>query len=300
MTNQTLILKTLLESPKTTGEIAKALGKIDKNGNGKYNVVADDLKRLKKLGFISSKIEKKTGARGPPPTVYNIIYDVKTIIDILNSHNSLLTSLQKNDKIIDLIIEKQKKNIIYDFDLEHMLSFIKSRASIAGIITSDITQSELQDIQVIAKIADSSLTDDFVKKTKLSPTFFKFFLENNTNKTRGVLINSFLITSEESKVYYDFLGVSQEDVDDEMKEFTKNNPELVFTQAGLLLEFIDKIHGFHEPKQVLSDCFFKACVNTDVINGIFNRKSLDFIHNEIDPFKAERKKQIDELSNELT
>ena len=67
MTNQRLILETLLESPKTTGEIAKALGKIDKNGNGKYNVVVDDLKRLKKLGFISSKIEKKKGHMDPHP-----------------------------------------------------------------------------------------------------------------------------------------------------------------------------------------------------------------------------------------
>ena len=45
-TNKIKILKTLLESPRTTGEIAIELGYIDDKGYGRYNVVNPDLQTL--------------------------------------------------------------------------------------------------------------------------------------------------------------------------------------------------------------------------------------------------------------
>lgn len=96
------IIKTLLESNKTTGEIAITLGYSDENGHVKYNNVGDDLDSLEEKGFIrgSKLITKKPGK---PPTNYEILYYKSVLIELLKEYPSLLSDLQKSGQVISLL-----------------------------------------------------------------------------------------------------------------------------------------------------------------------------------------------------
>ena len=177
-----------------------------------------------------------------------------------------------------------------------MVSFVKDYTHTLYI--DDITKNELQKLGDNQKTTNSALIHNFIKKNKLSPTFFKFFLVNNTNKVNEVLNYSFLISSEELKFYEILLDNRQNN--DHLDEFNITNLDKPITAAHLLsLLFFTRV-DFIDPKQLISDCFFKACVNTDVIEDVFNQKALWFICDEIDPFKSDRKKAIDILYDELT
>jgi hypothetical protein len=101
-TNKIKILKILLESPKTTGEIAIELGYLDKKGHGKYNIINSDLKTLTQYGFIHRFAEKKKRP-GAPATTYDIVYELSVLRELLKKYPLLISDLQKSDKIRALI-----------------------------------------------------------------------------------------------------------------------------------------------------------------------------------------------------
>jgi hypothetical protein len=98
------ILKTLLESPKTTGKIAIELGYIDDKGHGKYNIIKPDLNTLEQYGFIH-RIESIKSV-GAPATTYDIVYKIPDLREILIKYPSLISDLQKSDKIISMFAKE--------------------------------------------------------------------------------------------------------------------------------------------------------------------------------------------------
>ncbi len=101
------ILKTLLESPKTTGEIAMELGYIDEKGHGRYNIIGSDLNTLEQYGFIH-RIEKKEKRPGAPATTYDIVYKYDHLRKILKKYPFLISDLQKSDKILSMLTNNVK------------------------------------------------------------------------------------------------------------------------------------------------------------------------------------------------
>ena len=107
------IIRTLLISPKTTNEITMALGNEDK----KYNAVDKDLKTLQSDGFIHYEKIKIPGRTGPVAKTYDIVYEIPRLRALLIKYiksPSLISDMQKNDKIISLLIDKYKSDIRFE------------------------------------------------------------------------------------------------------------------------------------------------------------------------------------------
>lgn len=107
-TNKIKILKTLLESPKTTGQIAIALDYIDNKGHGIYKNISSDLEKLEGKGFIHKIKSKKTV--GAPAKTYDINYDISVLRELfkdLQEYSSLILVLQKNKRIVSMVADKQ-------------------------------------------------------------------------------------------------------------------------------------------------------------------------------------------------
>lgn len=104
-TNQVKILKTLLGSPKTTGEIAINLGYIDNNVYGNYKIIGGDLKKLKSKDYIHT-IPTFKKSHGKPPITYDIVYEIRAIRTIFKEYPLLRTDLQKCDKILSMLINE--------------------------------------------------------------------------------------------------------------------------------------------------------------------------------------------------
>lgn len=157
------IVQVLLVSPKSTGEIAKKLGYIDKKGNGRYNVVSPYLKELEASGLLrSEKIERKS--HGPPPTIYNIVYEFPALQKLIENHPKLLQDLQSNDMILSMLVKKHSWIYKSDKDLneEH----------------SDTPKEELK------------------VKLKLSEDFFKICLANEPENLRKIFDDIYGSTDE--------------------------------------------------------------------------------------------------------
>jgi hypothetical protein len=105
------IIKTLLISPKTTNEITMALGNEDK----KYNAVDKDLKTLQSGGFIHYEKIKIPGKTGPVAKTYDIVYEIPRLKALLIKYPSLISDMQKNDKIISLIVDNHKSDLQFRF-----------------------------------------------------------------------------------------------------------------------------------------------------------------------------------------
>jgi len=104
------IIRTLLVSPKTTNEITMALGNEDK----KYNAVDKDLKTLQSGGFIHYEKIKIPGKTGPVAKTYDIFYEIPRLRALFIKYPSLISDMQKNDKIISLLIDKSKSDIKFE------------------------------------------------------------------------------------------------------------------------------------------------------------------------------------------
>ena len=106
-TNKIKILKTLLESPKSTGNIAIALDYKDGKGHGIYKNIISDLKTLEQYGFIH-RIEQKEKRPGAPATTYDIVYEYDDLRKILKEYPILISDLQQSDKILSMLAENVK------------------------------------------------------------------------------------------------------------------------------------------------------------------------------------------------
>src|SRR5659263_693 len=175
-TNKIKILKTLLESPKTTGNIAIALGYKDDKGHGKYNNVTPDLKTLSQKKIIHTIESKKTV--GAPGTTYDINYDISVLRELLKKYPSIVPDLQKNDKILDMLQDNHPEFRGLDIELfspEMLRDVFKNNPIINPFI----------------KAQNEAAKGDFKKYLGESPTFFKMCLLNDsehlTDKAQGAV-----------------------------------------------------------------------------------------------------------------
>ena len=103
--NKNKILSSLLDSPKTTGELAEELEYVKSNGDRKYNSIDRLLKDLEKNGYIVSKKEKIENHSGAPPRRYTINYSFANLIKILNEDPGLISKMQTNDSVLESILK---------------------------------------------------------------------------------------------------------------------------------------------------------------------------------------------------
>jgi hypothetical protein len=120
------ILKTLLESPKTTGNVAIALGYKDDKGRGIYKNVQPDLNTLTQYKFIHT-IETNIKTVGAPATTYDINYDISILREVLLKYPSIVPDLQKNERIVSMVADKQNLFVerpLYSSELETVIKML--------------------------------------------------------------------------------------------------------------------------------------------------------------------------------
>ncbi|MCX9026530.1 MAG: hypothetical protein OIN85_10625 [Candidatus Methanoperedens sp.] len=111
------ILKALLESPKTTGNLAIELGYVDEKGYGKYNFIKADLNTLEEDYRFIHRIEQQKKNPGKPPTTYDIVYKISVIKKIWDKYPELKTDLLKSNLVIGVIRDSVLGKKINDLDL---------------------------------------------------------------------------------------------------------------------------------------------------------------------------------------
>lgn len=222
----------LLDSPKTTGELAKSLNYIDKNGRVQYNVIDKDLEALEKKGIIHSSKVKKTGVAGAPPATYEILYETSVLISLLGEYPFLIEDYQKNDNILDMLLKKHPS-----FSSPHNLMFYKLSA-----------------IEVEARIQKER--DDFKKKLKSSQTFFKICFMNDSEN----IVNIF------THMYWVFITEYSNDNDFQQTEISLLNRLL---EKARIKENCDDENSLNAPvsRVRLRNMGYKVCFFMDVLNG---------------------------------
>lgn len=228
LTQKEKILTTLFESQKKTGEIAKALGYATEKGIGKYNVVGDALKYLESAGFIKSKQEKVSGARGPTPTVYYVIYEIPNLQRMWDEYSQLHPTMQKNDKIISMLVEKHfwlidygkaRQELMVDnipFDCDRCLrdlqepspcedeqqrqSCLKFRKENPEYIVPTTPEHEKlaadaeEFLKKYSEKTQDELALEFKNRLRMSPYFFKVCLTNTPEELKEQLTKIYSLT----------------------------------------------------------------------------------------------------------
>jgi hypothetical protein len=155
-TNKGKILGILLESSKTSAELAHELGYVNSEGSARYNIINKDLKKLVECKYLKSKKVKKEQF-GNIPTSYYINFDIQNLRNILIEYPYLISKMQKEELVLEAIFR------------EHSYLICKVDGEFEG-------QSE--NIKVIIGIDKEILK----KRLQLSTEFFKFVLINDEYK----------------------------------------------------------------------------------------------------------------------
>ncbi len=109
------ILKTLLNGEKTTAEICKELGYINKKGKTQYNNVDDQLGNLVNKALLNSE-KRKIGKPGGPPRYYWINPDELIIVTWKRAFELIEEELERE------LTSKEKKEISeYSVSLKRMI-----------------------------------------------------------------------------------------------------------------------------------------------------------------------------------
>lgn len=156
-TNKGRILGSLLNSSKTTAELARELGYVDPEGVPRYNIIDKDLKALKKSGYIRSQA-LRLQKPGNSPTLYSIAPNIQNLRNILKEYPDLITEMQSSELALTCILSEHS-NLIYISPKEE---YVK----------------DVRDIKLRVSIDKEELKD----KLQLSAEFFKIFLINDKNK----------------------------------------------------------------------------------------------------------------------
>jgi hypothetical protein len=118
-TTQGLILGSLLESSKTTGELAKELKPDNSGSKTRYNMVYSALQKLDNDKYIEGH-KVKLGKSGRIPTLYSIVFSIWNLSRILKEYPHLRSKMQKNDSIPESIFSEYS-DLIYDSnDMEYL------------------------------------------------------------------------------------------------------------------------------------------------------------------------------------
>jgi DNA-binding PadR family transcriptional regulator len=116
---QERILISLLESSKTTAELANELGYVNQEGNARYNMIYRALKQLKKDGYIEG-YKVKLGKNGNDPTLYSTDSSIQNLIHILEKYPDLISKIQKNNSIRENIFREHLDLIYGSKDMEFL------------------------------------------------------------------------------------------------------------------------------------------------------------------------------------
>lgn len=234
------ILKLLLESSKTTGEIAKELGYVDKNGMGKYNNIKADLNTLQSYGFIHYSKTKKQGIPGPVPTTYEIVYEISILREMLQKYPSLISDLPKNERILTMLANEFYKNLP-----EKLLDHEQFKSEIRV----------------------------FAHYLKGSRSFFKLVLLNSPETLIGRFDKIYAFTRD---------GIYRQIIEDSIKKKIEGKQPLkALREESLKTKFPSGL-TLQDKKtlkllQEFNDSVFESCVKSDILKGVYNQSSIDYI-----------------------
>ena len=153
-TNQSKILGILLESSKTTAELAKKMGYVNSMGIARYNIIYNDLKKLEENGYIKSKKEKLDKQHGNTPTLYSIFYKIQNLKKILEEFPNLIENIQNSELSLETIVQEN-------------FSWVSESAEVEYEQIENLNLYEISD------------TESWKDKLKLSKEFLRFCLSNN-------------------------------------------------------------------------------------------------------------------------
>jgi DNA-binding PadR family transcriptional regulator len=106
-TNKELILGSLLEFPKTTGQLARELDYFDSKGNPDYGIIYKDLQKLIKSGYVESKRGKLEAKPGSTPTSYSILYKVENLQKMLKEFPDLIENMQSSELVLETVTQEK-------------------------------------------------------------------------------------------------------------------------------------------------------------------------------------------------
>lgn len=153
-TTQIRILLSLLQSSKTTAELANQLGYVSKEGTILYSMINRDLKKLENDKYIKSEKFAVKGKRGIIPTLYSIIFDITNLRRIWKKHSKLKLEMQSNELAIETVIHEN-------------FSWISNSAEEEYV--------EIENLTLYKKRGK----ENWKKKLRISLGFFDFCLNND-------------------------------------------------------------------------------------------------------------------------
>jgi hypothetical protein len=154
-TIQNRILRSLLQSSKTTAELADKLGYVNKEGTILYSVINKDLKKLEKGGYIKSeKLKLLKEKRGITPTSYSIIFDIKNLRRMWEKYPKLKLEIQSSVLAAETIIYENFSWISNSADKEYV---------------------QIENLNIHKKRGKES----WEEKLRMSLEFFSFCLKND-------------------------------------------------------------------------------------------------------------------------
>jgi hypothetical protein len=153
-TNKERILASLLESSKTTADLAKELGYIDSKGTARYNIINNDLDKLVEQGYIESKREKFEKRPENTPTWYSIIYSIKNLHGMVEEYPHLIENMQRSELASETIINENFRLI---------------NSPPPG---KEEYVEQIEHLKLLNKIGKES----WKEKLRLSKEFFRYFL----------------------------------------------------------------------------------------------------------------------------
>ncbi len=239
--NKERILDGLLESSKTTGELATELGYVDPDGTPRYKIIGRDLDTLEENGCIESKkVNLRKGRQDS--TSYSIVSSIQNLSQILKQYPDLTSKMQRKDSISENIF-REHLNLIYGLiDMEALKSgalesAIKNHYIMAvrnSLLSSYPTYDSLMKNRVEHK--EVTLVEKieilFKEKLQLSPEFFRLFLTTDKNELINNIIK--LIGNLDNRIYITDLKYDQ-DPDNWVAMYgTTFNIEKIFRECGCI------------------------------------------------------------------
>ena len=184
-TNQERILGSLLESSKTTAELANELGYIDSEGVPRYNIIHRDLKKLTAYGYIESKREKLDKKLGNTPTLYSLLYNIQCLKKILEEYPNLIENMQGSELALEIIVQEYYSPINTSTKEEWMQieNMVRQEKINKGLFKKKRTSSGEAWVQINNMLMKEQMDKELCKKkVRWSKEFFRFCLTNTMDE----------------------------------------------------------------------------------------------------------------------
>jgi hypothetical protein len=267
---QELILGSLLESSKTTGELAIEIKPGNPEYKPRYNMIYRALRKLDDNKYIEGHTAG-LGKYGRNSTLYSLIFSIQNLSRILKEYPHLLSKMQKNNSIPENIFSEYS-DLIYDSnDMEYLDSTFGESAkkglpikftitnTLGSYSTYDSSQKDW--VEHTEDTLFEKTKQNFKEKLQLSPEFFILFLTNDKNK---------LITDIKKLV-----GLSENVIHITSWEYL-HNPNNWMAICGTTFSI---------------NIAFEACVSMDMLKGQSNREAIEYLRqtkNEISDAEIQR------------